>query len=341
MPRQARIDISGALHHIICRGIECGDIFCDDVDRDDFVHRLVEITTKTSTRCFAWALIPNHFHILLETGRVPISMVMQRLLTGYATAFNLRHHRHGHLFQNRYKSILCQEETYLLELVRYIHLNPLRAGIVPSFDNLRRYPYCGHGCILGTNPRLQSWMASKEILQRFGKNLKESLRVYEEFVSDGIGQGKRADLIGGGLVRSAGGWREVTSAREAGIFLKSDERILGDSDFVEDVLNEFNEEEFEKKSNYHRHRVDLEKVIAVVAKVLKIKEGDVRARDKHPQHVQARGVLCYWAVRELGMTSTSLAKILGVSQPTVTAAVSRGERVVAENGWNLSELLGE
>jgi putative transposase len=165
MPRQARIDIPGSLHHIICRGIERRDIFCDDVDRDNFVSRLVEITTITSTRCFAWALIPNHVHLLLQTGLIPISTLMQKLLSGYATTFNLRHNRHGYLFQNRYKSIMCQEETYLLELVRYIHLNPLRAGIVSSLDSLRDYRYSGHSCILGCNNNLESWMPTKDILE--------------------------------------------------------------------------------------------------------------------------------------------------------------------------------
>jgi len=341
MPRQARIDIPGALHHIICRGIERGTIFRDDHDRDDFVHRLVETTTKSSTRCFAWALLSNHFHVLLQTGEMPLSTVMQRLLTGYATAFNLRHHRHGHLFQNRYKSILCQKESYLLELVRYIHLNPLRAGITQSLDGLRSYPYSGHSCILGLNRRLDSWMPSQEILQRFGKSGKESLKAYEDFVADGIAQGKRDDLTGGGLVRSAGGWRELASAREAGIFLKSDERILGDSDFVDDVLKAFEAEELEKKCHYHRHNVDLAKLISVVAKVLKIKEGDVCTGDKQPHHVRARSLLCYWAVRELGMTATALAKTLEISQPAVTQCVRRGEKIATDNGWHLPELLGE
>lgn len=110
MPRQSRIDGSGALHHIICRGIERRDIFFDDRDRDDFVSRLGAILTETATACYAWALIPNHFHLMLQTGRIPITNVMSRLLTGYATKFNHRHNRHGHLFENRYKSILCQEE---------------------------------------------------------------------------------------------------------------------------------------------------------------------------------------------------------------------------------------
>jgi REP element-mobilizing transposase RayT len=145
MPRKARIDAPGALHHIIVRGIERRKIFLDDSDRDNFVERLGNIVSETKTPCFAWALIPNHFHLLLRTGLTPIATVMQKLLTGYAVGFNLRHRRHGQLFQNRYKSILCQEDAYLLELVRYIHLNPLRAKIVEGMKELDKYPYSGHG----------------------------------------------------------------------------------------------------------------------------------------------------------------------------------------------------
>jgi REP element-mobilizing transposase RayT len=119
MPRKARIDAPGALHHIIVRGIERQRIFSDDQDRDNFVERLGNIVTETQTFCFAWALIPNHAHILLRTGQTPLATIMRRLLTGYGVSYNRRHRRHGHLFQNRYKSILCQvadpplEERYL------------------------------------------------------------------------------------------------------------------------------------------------------------------------------------------------------------------------------------
>ncbi|WP_368860913.1 transposase [Desulforhabdus sp. TSK] len=141
MTRQAGIDVAGALQHIICRGIERGQIFLDDADRDHFVERLATVLSETSTSCFAWALIPNHFHLLVRTGSVPISGVMRRLLTGYAVHFNRRHHRCEHLFQNRYKSILCRQDPYLLELVRTIHLGPLRARIVSDLRELGRYPY--------------------------------------------------------------------------------------------------------------------------------------------------------------------------------------------------------
>jgi putative transposase len=136
MPRKTRIDSPDAVHHAIGRGIARQKIFLCHGDRDDFLDRLGEILTEAKTSCYAWALIPNHFHLLLRTGTTPLPSAMRRLLTGYAVSHNLRHRRHGHLFQNRYKSLLCQEDPYLLELVRYIHLNPLRSRLVGDYESL-------------------------------------------------------------------------------------------------------------------------------------------------------------------------------------------------------------
>ena len=263
---------------------------------------------------------------------------MQKLLTGYATTFNLRHNRHGHLFQNRYKSILCQEETYLLELVRYIHLNPIRAGIVPTLEMLRDYRYCGHSFILGRNRQLDTWMPSQQILLRFGTPLSESRKAYENFVRDGLALGHQPNLTGGGLVRSCGGWRELHSAKDAGVFLQSDERILGDSTFVDQVL-QTSEDDLKKKSRYHRENIDLEKVILAVGMVLGMEPLEVCKAGKQPRYVRARGLLCYWAVREIGATETVLAKHLNISQPAISQAVMRGERMILENQWKLEEVL--
>ena len=149
MPRQARLDAPGVLQHVMARGIERRKIFWDDKDRSSFLERLALILEETQTQCYAWTLIPNHFHLLLRTGPTPLSKVMRRLMTGYAVTFNHRHRRAGHLFQNRYKSVVCEEDPYLLELIRYIHLNPLRAGLVNDLKELDKYLWSGHSAILG------------------------------------------------------------------------------------------------------------------------------------------------------------------------------------------------
>jgi putative transposase len=148
MPRLARLDAAGVFHHISIRGIERRNIFRDDRDRENFLERMKRLLPQTETACYAWALLSNHAHFLFRTGKVSLATVMRRLLTGYVVSFNRRHKRHGHLLQNRYKSIVCQEDIYLRELVRYIHLNPLRAGLVGNLADLNGYPYCGHSALM-------------------------------------------------------------------------------------------------------------------------------------------------------------------------------------------------
>jgi putative transposase len=218
MPRKARIDAPGALHHIIVRGIARTRIFDDDQDRRNFLERIGEILQSTETSCCAWVLLPNHFHFFLRTGKVQIATVMRRLLTGYAVTYNRRHRRWGHLFQNRYKSILCQEEPYFLELVRYIHLNPLRAGIVKDLHELDGYAFGGHSVLMGKGS--YDWQDKEAVLNRFGSRVGLARRRYREFVEKGIALGKRPDLVGGGLVRSAGGWLAVKELRKAEAYVK-------------------------------------------------------------------------------------------------------------------------
>jgi len=332
MPRKARIDAPGALHHIICRGIERKRIFRDNTDRNNFVERLGDIIIDTSTRCYAWALIPNHFHLLLRTGIVPIATVMRRLLTGYAVTFNRRHRRHGHLFQNRYKSILCQEEPYLLELVRYIHLNPFRAKVVSSFDKLNHYAYSGHSRLTG---RLtDEWQETDEVLLRFGKRKSIARKKYSIFVEEGVSKGKKPELTGGGLIRSVGGWQQFKELRKMHVMLKSDERILGESDFVETVLKEA-EEALDRRYQYSLKGYDFNMAVQKVGEIFKMQPKEILAGGKQRQRVQARSLLCYWAVRELGLSATSVAARLDITQPTVSRAVQRGEKMVFEKDYQL------
>ena len=334
MPRKARIDAPGALHHIIVRGIERRRIFSDDQDRDNFIELLGDIGTDTETFCFGWALMPNHAHLLLRTGQTPISTVMRRLLTGYAVSYNRRHRRHGHLFQNRYKSILCQEEPYLLELVRYLHLNPLRAKIVKSLKGLDKYPFSGHSALMGKYQR--DFQDTAYVLQLFGEKVPAARKAYRAYVQKGISQGRRTELVGGGLIRSAGGWAVVKAMRGAQDRMKGDERILGDGEFTQSVLDEA-AERLKERYRLQAQGYDLDKVTRRVSSELKIDPDQVWASGKHPITVKARSLLCYWAVRKLGYSATALSKQLGVSQPSVSISVKRGEQIAKTKGMELFE----
>ena len=149
MPRGPRVDAAGAVHHVMLRGIERRQIFLDARDHEDFLRRLDHLIPELGFRCFAWVLMPNHVHLALQTGPVPLPRLMARLGTGYAGYFNRRHDRVGHLFQNRYKSRLVADERDLLGVVLYVHRNPLRAGLVASMEALGRLDWCGHGALSG------------------------------------------------------------------------------------------------------------------------------------------------------------------------------------------------
>ncbi len=334
MPRSARLDAPGVFHHIIIRGIERRKIFIDNNDRDDFLSRLERLLPETKTSCYAWALIPNHAHFLFRTGSIPLATLMQRLLTGYAIYFNRIHKRSGQLFQNRYKSILCQEDTYLTELVRYIHSNPIRAGLVRSLEELGKYPYCGHSVLLGNKKR--AWQDTDHVLCYFGEQRNRAIGQYETFVSDGLQQGRREDLIGGGLIRSLGGWSAIESIGIKGLHMKSDERILGDGDFVEGILSD-TKEKFERHYAIKRRGYDLDKIAKRAATVCSVEVGDIFGKSKQTKRVKARSLFCYWASSELGISYTELARRIGISVPGVGYCAERGKLMVKENNYQLLE----
>lgn len=148
MPRGPRIDFAGAVHHVMLRGVAKQSIFGDDQDRRRFLSYLESALFQTSTICFAWSLMGNHVHLALQTGCVPLATVMARINTSYAMYFNLRYGRVGHLFQNRYKNRLVEDETDLIGLVRYVHGNPLKDRVVDSPRELEHYPWAGHGAVV-------------------------------------------------------------------------------------------------------------------------------------------------------------------------------------------------
>ena len=337
MHRKARIDAPGALHHIIIRGIERKTIFKDNADRTNFINRLDLNISETETCCFSWVLMTNHVHLLLKTGLTPIATVMRRLLTGYAVSYNRRHRRHGQLFQNRYKSFLCEEDVYLKELVRYIHLNPLRAKIVKDLKALKQYQWCGHSVLMGNVEA--GFQDTAYVLRLFGQTTRVARRGYESFVSKGIEQGGRPDLVGGGLLRSVGGWAALKGFRDIGVRIKGDERLLGSSDFVERVLKQA-DEQLEEKYRLQMSVISLPALIEKVAHYFKIDPENLKSASKERPVTEARRVLCYIAVRKLGYKCTDVSKTIGISAVTVSKAVSLGSRL-SQIGKIQKQMLGD
>ena len=318
MPRLARLDAPGVLHHVMGRGIEGSKLFLNNRDRNDFIARLAQLAQDDAMAVYAWALLPNHFHLLCKTKSQPLASSMRKVLTGYVVNFNKRHQRHGHLFQNRYKSIVCQEDAYLTELVRYIHLNPLRAGLVKDLTELSKSPWSGHSALLGHVER--PWQDTHYILSFFGR-IPGSRKRYQTFVSQGISLGRRPELVGGGLVRSLGGWAEVLSLRRRGEKERSDQRIMGDGAFVSEVLSEMDDRGRENL-RLTAHRMALSSLAEKVCQIHNISLGELRSGSRRHETVEARQVVSWLAVRELGYSGAEAARYLGVTNSCVTRAAS-------------------
>ena len=217
--------------------------------------------------------------------------------------------RTGHLFQNRYKSIVCEEEPYLLELVRYIHLNPVRAGMVPDMNQLATYRWCGHAVLMGR--RALTGQNTDEILVRFGRKVPTARRNYRTFVEGGIARGKRNDLTGGGLKQSL-------PTKEVTVY---DQRILGSGPFVERFRQEC---EFDAP-------MPLEALVERLAAIMEVAPQHLTRRTKKKRIADARNVISYVAVRCRGYNGAELARHFNITRSAISTGADRGEHLVKDN----------
>jgi REP element-mobilizing transposase RayT len=305
------------------RGLEGKEIFYDSEDRENFLSRIGQLAERTGDRILAWSFMNNHAHLLLFSGAAGLSTFMRRLLTGYAVWFNRRHRRIGHLFQNRYKSIVCEEEGYLLELVRYIHLNPLRALSVKSLKELDNYRWTGHSVLVGKNRN--DWQEKGYVLSQFGRKEKGAIRAYRKFMEEGKNLGRRPELVGGGLIRSLGGWSRVLSLRAKGEKEEYDSRILGSGDFVQAVMQEA-DKKLSRQMKYREEKASLERIIRKMCKEAGVKEEELRGRGQRRRVSEARGEIALYLCKEMGLSMAEIARNLGVGTSAIAMAIRKGER---------------
>ena len=241
---------------------------------------------------------------------------MRRLLTGYAVTYNIRHKRHGHVFQNRYKSIICDEDFYFQELVRYIHLNPLRAKMVKSMSELDGYPWCGHRVIMGK--RKAEWQDTDYVLSWFAQDISTGRKAYRRYLRDGIDEGHRENLVGGGLIRTMGGWSQVLTLRKSKEKVLCDERILGQDEFVERILLEA-DKNITGQISINERVIKAGKIILAACEESGVSVEALRGGGRRGALPGLRAQLAKERVEKLGLTMAETARQLGVT----TSAISR------------------
>jgi len=302
MARKPRVHFAGALYHVMSRGNQGQAIFKDDQDRERYLDFLKEGPKRFGYRLYGYVLMGNHVHHLIEIGQTPLSKVMQNILFRYTRYWNHRYKTTGHLFQGRYKAILCDKESYLLELIRYLHLNPVRSKIV---NDPADYAWSSHGAYL--KGETKGWLLVDEVLSHWGKSRAQAIGGYRRFVLDGLTEGHRDDL-----------------------YQVIDQRYLGDDGFVERV------QERQPPEREERPVVEISwaEISERVCKQFGLPASAVLHRGRAREIVRVRRVMA-WVGRELcGLANQTLAKKLQ-QEPAV---LSRGLGKLAEELANKPEL---
>ncbi len=288
MPRKPRLHMPGGLYHVMLRGNGGQSIFPTDADRYRLFLLLQEGTARFGYRIHAFCLMTNHLHLALQVGEIPLSRAMQNLSFRYTGWINRRERRTGHLFQGRFKALLVDADSYLLELIRYIHLNPVRVGMV---ENPEDYRWSSHRAYLGRE--VYPWLTTDWVLGQFGARQNDARRRYADFVKEEVNGGARREF-------------------QSGI---TDGRVLGDDDFLEQVLSSAGETLPFKPT--------LDSLVEVVCRAYSLRPADLKSAGQRRSVTEARAVLGWLALETRGGTLTDVGKAVGRAGGTVSSAVRR------------------
>jgi putative transposase len=297
MARRPRVYFPGALYHIIARGNQKQTIFFDERDFRTYLSYLSEYKTKYSFYLYAFALMKNHCHLLLEVKEVPLSKIMQVLQFRYTRYFNKRYRKVGHLFQGRYKAILCDKETYLLELVRYIHLNPVRAGVVRDPED---YPWTGH--MAYSRKRKENLIDAAMVLSQFSRKRSLARKQYRQFVADGKNRG-----------------------HEQKYYRVKDQRFLGEDEFVEEI------EGLKKSHEPSYWEVSVEKIVEEVMRLTNIRRDRLYSLTRDRQGAYGRNLVAYLARKLAGFRVKEIAQHFKREPMTISLGVMKVEKLLQQD----------
>jgi len=296
MARKPRIHYPGAFYHVMLRGNGGQDIFFSKGDRSRFSLLLQKGMERYNHRIHAFCQMTNHVHLVIQVGEIPLSRVMQNLSFRYTRYINSRKNRMGHLFQGRYKALLIDGDSYLVELVRYIHCNPVRAGLV---TNPNRYPWSSHNAYLGHNSI--PWLTTHLVLSQFAKQVNHARKLYDDFVQNGITEAHR---------------HEFHSGTYQG-------RILGDEKFSENALSLAEEK--------CKNRRTLRQIIDAVCLSYGIEQEIFFEPGKKQPGAEARAIAAYLVQEEEYLSLTALGNLIGRDSAALSRAAGRIRERVREN----------
>ncbi|NQT16436.1 MAG: transposase [Planctomycetes bacterium] len=301
MARPLRIDVQDGLYHVTSRGWERRAVVRDERDRQRWLELLDRVATRSRWRVFAWALLSNHFHLYLCTPQPNLSVGMRDLNSGYASRFNRRHRRCGSLFQGRFKAVLVEDESHALELTRYVHLNPVRAGLV---ERPEEYGWSSYQDYLGVR-KSPAWLDWETILGELAKARSRARSAYRRFVEAGLSEPPSSPL----------------KAAVGGMF-------LGDAEWVEAWRRRLAEEPVREEIPAQRQlawRPTLEDVAGAVCKAFGVEMADLSASRRHGNDARSAAIYLSRLVTDepAGVVAHHFG---GVSRAAISKTVARTEK---------------
>ncbi|MBD3345678.1 MAG: hypothetical protein GF401_11510 [Chitinivibrionales bacterium] len=316
MSRKPRLNAPGEFFHVMARGIDGMPIFKDDYDRIIILKYFAAGLKNADYRCYAWALMNNHYHFLLRSSEILLDKLMRPLNANYAQYYNKKYGRRGYLFQDRFKSIVTQDQKYVEEIIRYIHLNPIRSGICKTIRQLDVYRWTGHSVLLGNNEA--SFQDTKPVLKRFGKDINAARKAYTAFIEEGIAAKDEPEII-----------REIRKSNN-GILKNHDVGcwVIGDRDFVSKVLRADKDKRL-RIARYHQDGWDLDQLLMHIAVKLAVPADRILYPSRNSVFADARHLFCFLGYRELAFSARNIADFLHISPSAVYASSQKG-RIISE-----------
>ena len=310
MPRKARITVPGAIHHIMARGNEGKTIFVDDDDRHFFLNTLETQLFKTRYLLYAWCLMDNHYHLLIRINEFPLGAFMRQLNGRYAQYFRKKSKTRGYFFQDRYKSIVSQDQFYIEQMVRYIHLNPIRAGICKTLAELDKYYWCGHSVLIGS----RSWLAqtTHDVLRCFAEKRHEALTQYRFFLEDGLK--KEPEMYD--IIRKNNSDSE--NIHQTGCW------VIGNKEFVSKALAA-DKMKRSRLAQYTREKVTLDKIGKTISSRYGLGPDEIKKRGRNNAQSKARKVFAAICNRQYQFPVCEIANYLHISSQSVSNLIREGE----------------
>jgi len=301
MARKPRIHFPGALYHVMLRGNGGQDIFLSDSDRNRLFLLIQEGVHRFGNRIHAFCFMDNHIHLAIQIADVPLSKIIQNISFRYTRWINDKSRKTGHLFQGRYKALLVDQDSYLLELVRYIHLNPVRAGLVKQPEN---YQWSGHNCYLGKENL--AWLTTDWVLGQFGAETTTARHNFAKFIKEGI---------------------ELDSDNKFHHGSKKDGRIIGDDTFLDQILN---------RKDIPTKKPGFDEVEVAVCQVFSLSRSELQKKGTRHKPAQARALIGLIATQLEISTLTEVANYFQRDISTLSTGIKRLTMKIKHSGEKTS-----